>query len=190
MVEFTLVVPLLALITGLTFFFGWAFMHKHQVVVADRYAVWQRVENRAWPTEEKLNRAFFADKAVDVALGERGLSRQTAQDLVDEAGDRHQPAELLADELLMERFPGGHRAGVAAEFTSKRNLWRKYADSHIRSDHAREGITWRRDEVRCWTTLRDQYYADLDDSLKGLQESDSPGRNMAGMIRGLYLTHW
>jgi hypothetical protein len=186
MVEFTLVVPFLAVILGLTFFFGWAYLHKHQVVVASRYATWQRVDHGAWPTEKKLNEVCFADKAVDVQIQAMGLDQRTAQDLVSEVGAESRRTQTFAEELLTDRLPGGHRGHVAAKFGSRWTLWQQYR-SHIHDNQAREGITWRRDEVNCWALLRDQYYGDLDEGLRGVR---APGDGMAQMIRRLYLAHW
>lgn len=186
MMEFVLVVPFLAIILGLTFFFGWAYMHRHQVVIANRYAAWQRVENGAWPSEEKLNKLFFADRAVDVQVHAMGLERWTARDLLDEVGAESRRTGLYAEELLWDRFPGGHRAHVAAKFSSNRALWEQF-QGHIHDSHGREGITWRRDEVNCWTTLRDEFYPDLDAALRAVPD---PGAPMAQVIRRLYLVHW
>ena len=58
---------------------------------------------------------------------------------------------------------------------------------HIHDHHAREGITWRRDEVNSWSLLRDQYYWDLDGRLRRVP---APGDGMARVIRKLYLAHW
>ncbi|KKM78637.1 hypothetical protein LCGC14_1357950 [marine sediment metagenome] len=190
MIEFVLILPVLAVILGLTFFVGWAMMRKHQVIVADRYAAWQRVEVGAWPTEEKLNEKFFADKALDVSLESMGLKRETAEDLVSEAGSLNRRSESLAEELLLDRFPRGRRAHLTASFPGHQSPWQREKLKLIRtiqSRHGREGITWRRDEVNCWGTLRDQFYPELDDAL---QRVSAPGDGMAHMIRRLYLDHW
>lgn len=186
MMEFVLVVPFLALILMLTFFFGWAYLHKHQVVVANRYAAWQRVDNRSWPSEEKLNELCFANKATDVRVQAAGLGRPTARDLAEEAGAESRRTQTFAEELLLNRFPGGHRASVTAGFSSNMALWQQY-QGPIHDSHGREGITWRRDEVNCWSPLRDQYYFQLDQQLRGVR---APGDGMARVIRRLYLAHW
>lgn len=116
MVEFVLVLPLLLTVLAATFFFGWAMMHKHQVSVADRYAAWRRVETGGWPSEDRINEVCFADRAKDVDLVSEAAVRQTARDLVDVAGQQGAPVELLAEELVVERYPGGKRARVSATF--------------------------------------------------------------------------
>ncbi len=187
MTEFVLIVPVLGVILGLTFFFGWALMHKHQVLIADRYAAWKRIETGSWPTEEELNEIAFANRATDVQIGgSQHELRETAEDLVGEVGSRHEMARALADELTVNRFPAGRRAHVAASFDANQALWEKFT-GHIRHRHAREGVTWRRDEVNCWSVLRDQYYDDFDQDMQRIR---APGNGMAQMIRRLYLRHW
>ncbi|OPX22160.1 MAG: hypothetical protein B1H04_05440 [Planctomycetales bacterium 4484_123] len=188
MVEFTLVVPILAVILSLVFFFGWSLMHKHQVIVADRYAAWQRIETGRWPGTDKLNESFFANKALDVSLGGAATGRRTATELAGAAGDLNRRSGSLAEELLLDRFPTGRRAHVSAKFHGHQALWeREGLIGYIHSRHGREGITWRRDEVRPWRVLRDQFYQELDEAL---QRVPAPGDGMAQMIRGLYLAHW
>ena len=185
-IELVAIIPILAGITGLMFFFGWALMNKHQVLLADRYSAWQRVETGTWPTEDKLNEIVFNERAVDVDLAGGAVAAETAADLVTEAGYYGPGPEELARELLLNLFPKGRQATVTADFDSNEALWERFSGA-IRHTHSREGVTWRRDEVRCWTTLRDLYYMEMDDSL---QRVPPPANNMAGMIRGLYLAHW
>jgi len=182
MTEFVLVLPFLAIITALTFFFGWALMHKHQVVTASRYSAWRKVEAGTWPTEEELNEICFNNQATEVGLSPGGEGWETARDLADEAGAFSAYAEELAERLVLDRFPKGRRAHVSADFGRSQAFWQNFTGA-MHSRHGREGITWRRDEVRCWSTLRDLYYHDLDESLRGVN-------GMAEMIRRLYLAPW
>lgn len=182
MVEFVLTVPLLASVLGLTFFFGWVMMHKHQVVVADRYAAWSRVEAGAWPGTDDLNIRCFAGEADGVYLDTLEGVTETVDELVGLSAARSPRTGALADRLLDEWFPGGQRAQVGASWNTSQPLWQQFV-GRIKHQHGREGITWRRDEVSPWNTLRDEYYSDMDTSLK------SKG-NMGQMIQGLYLAHW
>jgi hypothetical protein len=186
MTEFVLVLPLLAGIIALTFFFGWAMMHKEQVVMASRYSAWHRVDSGIWPTEEKINEVCFNDRANKVVLGTGPGVGDTARDLVAQTAGFGGNTELLADATVVQRFPGGHDAHVAANFDNTRAIWNKLGGD-IHSQHAREGITWRRDEVGCWGVLRDIFYPDMDAQLERIAP---PANGMAQMVRGLYLTHW
>jgi hypothetical protein len=184
--EFILAIPLLAVVLGLTLFFGWGLMHKQQVIIADRYATWQQVETGSWPGTGKLNETFFRNEASSVDLDGIPAVTETVTDLVAEAGGRSGLAEALADTMLAQRYPGGKRAQVSAKFDSNRALWERH-NGTIHHRHGREGITWRRDEVQPWETLRDVYYPELD---AGLQRVSPPADGMADMIRGLYLKRW
>ncbi|MDY7009478.1 MAG: TadE family protein [Planctomycetota bacterium] len=187
--EFVLAIPLLAIVLGLTFFFGWVMMHKHQVLVANRYSAWQRVDTGAWPGEDRLNSVAFTNRASDVVLSSEAPVGETADELISRAGNMSPRTELLAEELITEQYPPGWRAHVSADFNPRQALWQNVMggmyDIHHR--HGREGVTWRRDEVSCWSVLRNQYYSELDDSLGRVS---SPADEMAQMIRELYLTGW
>jgi hypothetical protein len=186
MIEFVLILPLLAVILSLTFFFGWVSLHKHQVVVANRYAAWQRINTGGWPSQHKLNTAFFADKAVDVVVDTGDPVLDTREELATAAGGQSPRTGQLADTLVTQVYPAGDHARVSAAFTPRQTFWQDYR-GHIHSHSAKEGITWRRDEVDNINTLRDQFYSELDNGLQGIR---SPGDGMAQMIRGLYLAHW
>ena len=187
MIEFVLIMPFLGVILGLTFFFGWALMHKQQTLTASRYAAWRRIETGAWPSEEDINVLEFGDKADSISLGgsQQDL-RETAGDLVLEADARNIPAGQYADELLVNLFPAGRRAQVSAGFEADQVFWRRFlGDIHGR--HGREGVTWRRDEVNPWATMRDHFYADFDAHLRS---ATGPAAAMARTIRQLYLANW
>lgn len=186
-IEFVMVIPLLGIVVGLTFFFGWTMMHKHQALIAGRHAAWRRIETGSWPSEGDLDAVCFAGEAANVQLsGSSGGLQQTAADLVTEVGLQDALAEPLARQLLLSRFPAGRRAHVAASFDSDQPLWERFT-GHINSRHGREGVTWRREEVNCWSTLRDQYYNDFDAGLSGV---GAPANGMAQMVRRLYLADW
>jgi len=185
-VEFVLAIPFLAFILGITFFFGWALMHKQKVMIADRYSAWQRVETGSWPGEDRLNTLIFNGRAADVNLSSEESIWETVDDLVNQAGEISRQSEILADELVLQHFPAGHRVNVAASFDPEETLWQRYTGA-IRHRYGREGITWRRAEVSCWSTLRDFYYADLDSVLERMP---APANQMAQTIRSLYLASW
>ncbi len=187
MVEFLLIVPFLALILGLTFFFGWAIMHKQQAVTASRYAAWKRIETGAWPTEEELNERVFADSAEHVSLnGSHDDLRRTATELAIEAGSRNGPAGEYAEGLMVDQFPAGRRAQVSVGFDTDQRLYKRFTGD-IHSSHGREGVTWRRDEVNPWPALRDHFYLDFDNEMRSLP---APAGGMAGAIRHLYMANW
>ena len=186
MIEFVMIIPFLGLILGLTFFFGWALMHKHQVVVADRYAAWKRIETGGWPSEDEINTKCFMNRASDVSLSTGHVGRETAEDLAAAADAQGPEVGELATRMVVEPFPVGRQAEVYAKFDADHALWQKFK-GYIHHSHRREGITWRRDEVRPWASLKDLYLSELDDRLNGIP---APADGMAQMIRRLYLEHW
>ena len=188
MFEFVLAVPFLAFILSLVFFFGWGMMHKHQVLVSDRYTVWRSVESSA-PSKDEINDAYFDNKAVTVDIDSEAPVTQTGEDLITKAGNESPRAQSLADTLISNVFPGGRHLEVTASFKTIQTFWVRLTGENatIKHEHGREGITWRRDEVDCWKTLRDQYYSGMDDSLNSMP---SPASGLAQVVRGLYLTHW
>ena len=187
MIEFVLIMPFLAVILGLTFFFGWALMHKQHVQTASRYAAWRRIETGAWPSEQDVNENSLDDRAERVNLsGSQYDLRRTATDLAGKAGSWHVRAGQYADDLIVERFPAGRRAEISAGFAVDTGLWERFVgDIHAR--HGREGVTWRRDEVNPWGTLRDNFYSDFD---RDLRSATGPASGMARTIRLLYLANW
>ena len=189
MAEFVIAVPFLAIVLGLTFFFGWVMMHKHQVLVANRYSVWQRVDTGAWPSEGNLNHVAFNDRASSVSLSSENPVADTTGDLVTNAGNISPRAEVLAEELINTHYPPGRRVHVSADFNPRKALWQNAMNDmyDIHHRHGREGVSWRRSEASCWPVLRNQYYSELDELLERVS---SPTDQMADMIRGLYLAGW
>lgn len=185
-IEFILAVPFLAFILGITFFFGWALMHKQKVVIADRYTAWQRVETGAWPSESRLNNLVFNGIATYVDLSAEEPVLETADDLVTQTGEISRQGQILADELVRQNFPAGQRAHVAVSFDPDETLWQRYTGA-IHHRYGREGITWRRAEVSCWRSLRDLYYAGFD---AAMERMPPPADQMARVIRSLYLASW
>lgn len=192
-VEMILAIPILGVFLGLIFFFGWVMMHKQQVLVADRYAAWQKVDTGAWPSEDHVNATSFQNRAIDVNLDHWPSGSPPADDLVAQATDRSGRAGELSTHLIAGDtgvFPVGRTADVRAAFFSGKALWEsmmtgsKYMGHH----HSREGVTWRRNEAKPWGTLRDVFYQDFDNALQNQQAT--PAAQMAQMIRGLYLASW
>jgi hypothetical protein len=189
MIEFVLSLPLLGTIVAVTAFFGWAMMHKHQVTVADRYASWHRVEAGQWPSEAHVDHVSFNDRASSVDIGGGRRVTETGLELVDKAGEQGGRPEALAEEVVLNRFQqshGGRTVRLSARFSHDMEIFAK-TSGPISHRHGREGHTWRCREVRCWQSLRDVFYNDMDARLEAVAP---PADKMAQMIRGLYLAHW
>lgn len=61
------------------------------------------------------------------------------------------------------------------------------AAGEISHRYGREGVTWKRSDVSCWSTLRDAYYSGMDSDLESISP---PADGMAQMIRNLYMKRW
>lgn len=199
MTEMVLVLPFLAVILSLTFFFGWAMMHKEQTLLASRYSAWSRADTGVWADEARLNDIVFANKAATLTLtqdsgdptgsawGASGGANTTPGDLVAAVGSVSQVASALADEMVNGRFPHGYRSIVSAEFTPTQNFWSQFRGA-ISGRDLREGTSWRRaDSASPWNVLRDQFYSPFDAALESVAP---PANDMAQMIRNLYLGYW
>ena len=199
MTEMVLVLPFLAVILSLTFFFGWAMMQKERTLLASRYSAWSRVDTGVWADEARLNDLVFANKATTLTLtqdtgdpaigswGAPGGTNTTPGDLVTAVGAVNQIAAGLADEMVNSRFPHGYRSIVSAEFSPRQNFWAQFRGA-ISGRDAREGLSWRRaDSVSPWNVLRDQFYSPFDTALESVAP---PANGMAQMVRSLYLAYW
>ena len=183
LVEFVMILPLIALILGVVWFFGWSMMNQQHVRVSDRYAAWRRVRGGG---VRDLNDTFFDQRAINVDVDRRSGQTRTLHDLVSAAGDRGAMTELLAQELVLRRCPRGSGARVEAEFPTEVGLWKRL-EGAIASRHVREGVEWRRDEVRCEPVLRDEFLSELNAAVGNL---DAPSSEFGRIIRHLYNTRW
>jgi hypothetical protein len=199
MTETVLVMPFFAVILSLTFFFGWAMMHKEQTLLASRYSAWSRVDTGTWADEARLNDIVFANKAATITLtqdtgdadpaawGAVGAGNTTPADLITAVGSVSQVAAALADEMVNSNFPHGYRSIVSAEFAPQQNFWAQFRGA-ISARDLREGLSWRRgDGASPWNVLRDQFYSPFDTALESVAP---PANDMAQMIRNLYLGYW
>ena len=187
LVEFAMVIPLLALIIGLTFFFGWTMTNQQHVWVSSRYAAWRQVRPGDAVGNARLNSVFFEDRAADVGI-ERGLGQaETLAELVAAVGQMGQAAEQHAGMVVWNRCPRGRTATVAAEFPSDVGLWRRFSGA-IRGYHARDGRQWRcANGVTCEVELRDQFLLSLDSMVEQMQ---SARHGLGERLRRTYLESW
>ncbi len=188
MIEFVMVMPFLALIFALIWFFGDQMKNQQQVKVATRYNAWRhvRTESAVGITETAETslegRAEWAD--VDRGTGQS----QTRADLVTAASDISDRAGEMADILYLDRFPRARRVDVQAEWPYEAQLWElAELDGAIEKRHVREGVEWRRHQARLQRTLIDLFLEDLEGALNSVE---APGSGMAQMMRRLYHQGW
>jgi hypothetical protein len=181
-------IPFIALIVGLTFFFGRALTNKQHVTGASRYAAWHDVMRRpSVVTAAELDDMFFAGRARGEDIVNTPGTTRTLQDLVSEAGTHGQAAYQLADRCAFDYFPHGRAANVSAEFASTVGLWQRLSGA-IHARCARDGVPWRRDDrVYCEPALRDEFLPQLDQTLQNVAP---PAEPLAETLRRLYLQRW
>ncbi|MFW6133512.1 MAG: TadE family protein [Planctomycetota bacterium] len=184
--EFVMSLPILLFVLLGTWLFGWAMMNQQHVKISDRYAAWREVRGAGRAGPAQINQRFFRDTAHPLDI-DRGVGTdQTILDLVALTGRIGGEAQMYADKLVVGRFPRSRSARVRARFPSDVDLWNRL-EGRITSRHVREGREWRRKQADCERVLRDEFLADLDAELRGV---DAPGRRLARVLRHLYDTKW
>jgi len=194
MIEFVMVIPLLAAILGFTFFFGWAMVNQQHVKVADRYQTWRRVRAGSRVGAETLNERIFQGHLDEDSYHQSGGTYssetiKTLQGLVVAADTQSPQASLIAQPMVMERSPRGRWTTVFGRFPSDIGIFQKVENYQgaIKHTHMRDGKEWRWRQIWCEPVLRDQFLSDLDSTLRGVS---SPGDGLASMARSLYLSRW
>ena len=185
--EFVLCIPLLALIIGTTFFFGWAMMNQQHVRASGRYTAWAQARGRGRAEGEHLNQKFFADKASSVSVSGAGGVDETLEDMVAAADQVSADAQLIADQIVARGCPRSISAEVAAGFPPKFLPWRALSGP-IHDRYAREGLEWRRKQLGCEEIIRDAFLPELDGALRGLDRG--PAAEFGQVLRRLYNQQW
>ncbi|MCP4376219.1 MAG: hypothetical protein GY794_08615 [bacterium] len=194
MIEFVMIIPLLAAILGFTFFFGWAMVNQQHVKIADRFQTWRRVRSGSRVSAESLNDGIFQgyldeDRYYhDVGTFTTETSK-TLEELVMAAGVQSPDAEILANPLVMEDAERGRLTTVHGHFPSEIGIFQQVENyqGDIRHTHMRDGREWRWQQLWCEPVIKDEFLYELDSTLLGVP---SPGSGLAGMARGLYIIRW
>jgi len=183
MVEFVLALPLLAILIGLTFFFGWAMRNQQGVIVSARYAAWG-----GGTDSSSLNAMFMDDKAGGVTVSTSTGPDQTRQELLEQAGTFGADAYRLAYEALYGAEPlgAGVSATVSAGFPTNVAMWRRF-EGDIVKQHACDRAPWRRGQGQVLSAIRSQFLTDLDQQLQQVPPEAQP---LAETIRRLYTDPW
>jgi len=185
-VEFVMVLPLLAVVLALMFWFGKSMIYQQHVRMADRYAVWRTIAGAGMPDEQHLDEQLLAGKSVDMELEAHGGPNQALQGYVVATSDISQSAESLADRLFLNRFPRGFELKMTVDFPSDILLQKQFLGT-IASAHVRDGVTWRNREARCEEDLCEMYFQPVDNALRGLP---TISRSFGDTFIQLYLGGW
>lgn len=187
MIEFVMIIPMLAMIIGLTFFFGWTMANRLNVRESSRYASWRHVRTEQPVGARKLNDEFFDNRATNIGL-RRGLGTEaTIEDLIAAAGTFGNLHAAFTDAVIWNCGHQGRTVRVRARFPSDVGLYRRF-QGRLSSYHSRDGRQWRRqDDLTPEEEVRDIFLSDLDNALKGLEAG---GSRLAKVMRVTYLNKW
>ena len=193
-IEFVMVIPLLAAILGFTFFFGWAMVNQQHVKIADRFQTWRNVRAGSGVGANTLNDRIFQGHLDEHSYHQdsgtfSSETLKTLEGLVMAAGAQSPQAEALAYPMVMDRSPRGRWTTVHGRFPSEIGIFQQVENyqGDIRHTHMRDGKEWRWRQIWCEPVIRDEFLFELDSTLKGVP---SPGDGLAAMARRLYLTRW
>jgi len=194
LIEFVLVIPLLAAILGFTFFFGWAMVNQQHVKIADRFQTWRNVRAGSGVSANTLNNRIFQGHLDELSYHQNAgtystETLKTLDELVMAADAQSPEAAALANPMVMERSPRGRWTTVHGHFPSDIPIFQQ-VNKHQRSikhTHMRDGKEWRWRQIWCEPVIRDEFLFELDSTLLGVP---SPGDGLAGMARGLYNSRW
>jgi Flp pilus assembly protein TadG len=187
--ELYMVIPLLAFIVVLIFFFGWAMVNQQSVRVSDRYAAWRYIynDNGSGCSSVAANQYFMQNSAANVTLDYSSGSTQAGQDLTQDAQKCDSSplgAGVLASDLITNHTSGGCQDVVSAEFPSPPGaaLWQRW-QGPMQDGYGREGVEWRRTQLGEVQTIKKLYLTDLDNMIPTIPV---PGDGMGKMIQNLY----
>lgn len=183
MMEFLLVLPVLAFILALLLFLGWSQMRQQHVVAAARYALWRQMEGGA-ADAATVNQRLLGGAAKNVNLTGGTFPADAIRLWIDAAAQNQ--VGPLADTLFLHRWPSGEQVRLNVLYDPPTNVGRQFGnDFTIR--FARDGPSWSRTQARPWAVLMEQYYQDLDDQLA---VSPAEAQPMASVFRSLYGASW
>jgi hypothetical protein len=194
LIEFVLVIPLLATILGFTFFFGWAMVNQQHVKIADRFQTWRKVRVGSRVGAPTLNDRIFQGLLDEDNYHQNtgtysSETIKTLQGLVEAADAQSPQAAAVAYPMVMDRSPRGRWTTVHGRFPTDIGIFQTVQRSQktIKHTHMRDGKEWRWRQIWCEPVLRDEFLSELDSTLKGVP---SPGDGLASMARMLYLSRW
>lgn len=190
LIEFVLIVPLIATILGLTFFFGWSMKNQQKVKVSSRYHTWRRLHCGSYPKHPTqgrhltLNEMHFANEGSGVGTSGGHGPIQSLEELVAATSTYGKQAQDLAGTLVMEHCPRGRSGNVSAGFPTDVGIWERFRGP-IRHGHTRDGKEWRRGEFSYLEPIKDLFLHDLDEEILAIAHPQ-----LRENLRRLYLKRW
>lgn len=176
-------IPLLALVVGATFFFGFAMTNQQHVKVADRYAAWAAVRRA---DSSDLNGKFFADRARNVQHHAHDSTDETRRQYAEAVNAFYAPAGPMTAVAVTENWPRGRADRVSAEFPSSVGLWQQFTGA-IEHSHHRDGSEWVRGQADLDELLAQEFLVGLDGNLQNIGPA---GQRLGTILRNLYRSRW
>jgi hypothetical protein len=197
MIEFVMVIPLIALVIAATFFFAWGLRNRMGVEMSVRFMSWAAV--RKVPLPERYGITWH-DVIMDHLLMSRTIRHiyyrsfdtyretdQTPRDLSNYMADYSPEAVPVADKLLMRVWPKGYGFGITrATFPTPSGIWEKLSGEY-NGQYIRDSVEWRCGEAANEQELTDEFQRELDEALMAVP---AVSRNMAKVFQRLYLSTW
>lgn len=193
-IEMVIVLPVVMLVLGLTFFFGRAWANRLHVLAADRYAAWKQVQTNVFTDSATLNSMFCNSKASPLNSDLPAEQSESTDDLISAAGGGR--AGALAQQSITQ-YPEGRKGSVSAAFPDGVKLWQTIGlTGPISNSHCRDGVPWRHDEADCLPALKSQFLAPLDAALAAIPapapDPRDPNRTLSfgQVLQALYVAKW
>ncbi|MEI7834945.1 MAG: TadE/TadG family type IV pilus assembly protein [Planctomycetota bacterium] len=185
MLETVMILPFLAVIIGLTFFFGRAIRNQQQVQVTARHMAWRNLAG-GWPgydTPAIYNQAFYQGRANPCGDAGGGGLDPVRTDYIQKTDDASARAGKLANQAVTS-WSDGVSDTASAGFPTEVGMWKWFkGDTH--HSHSREGVEWRRGQVSYLETIRDQFLMNLHHAVLNL-----PDMTLQANLQALYLQRW
>ncbi|MCY2927081.1 MAG: pilus assembly protein [Planctomycetota bacterium] len=185
MLETVMILPFLAVIIGLTFFFGRAIRNQQQVQVTARHMAWRNLAG-PWPgydTAMTYNQALYQGRANPCGDNGGEGPDPVRKDYIQKADAASARAGKLADQAVAS-WPDGVSDNASAGFPTEVGMWKWFkGDTHFR--HSRDGVEWRRGQVSYLETIRDQFLMNLHHAVQNV-----PDVTLRQNLQALYLQQW
>lgn len=152
MTEMVLVIPLLAIVIALLFYFGRLVVRVHHASLMARYETWRHADAAPGPSSNddlqhiELNGAFFNGNASEVvhAVDDDDFPEQPYRDMISAAGEASPEAGALADAVVYRqggdfRNSHGHREGFGIFHEDTLAVWERL--NRVTGDRAAGGET-------------------------------------------------
>jgi hypothetical protein len=192
MVEFVFSIPLLVLLVGAIFFFGFYMRNRLGTWSSSRWAADQRVEHlQSFGPEstglDELNLYFFNEEAGTLEVEGHGDVHDLYETFIEKADQRSPEAGDTAEEFI-DRAPHGKRTRVFSDVPADSGLFNRIANDGVWGRHINPGLPWRRSQAAMTATVIELYLRDFDDTLEAAKAT---GRSeMLEMIQNLYDNPW